>query len=226
MITRSAPPRSPRRRRARHEAHDAVAAEAADLESSVVPGRRPPADAAGAAASATPVHRGRAHAARRRRLDPAERADPPGARRDRRPARARGRPARLPRGGATRPYVFEQNSYLISGGIFGLALVFLGALLLLRPLDDPAGEGAPGAVRGDARGDPAPAGRGRPAGRGPVGAAPVGRNGHDPDAVVLVATPRGTMAHVPGCVVVAGKTDLRQVEATDGLTPCKLCEPF
>jgi hypothetical protein len=31
---------------------------------------------------------------------------------------------------------------------------------------------------------------------------------------------------VQGCVVVAGKKDLRRVEATDGLTSCKLCEPF
>jgi hypothetical protein len=61
---------------------------------------------------------------------------------------------------------------------------------------------------------------------GPPVGAPATSNGHDPDAVVLVATPRGTMAHVPGCVVVAGKPDLRQVEASDGLTPCKLCEPF
>jgi hypothetical protein len=30
-------------------------------------------------------------------------------------------------GVANTPYVFEQNSYIISGGIFGLALVFLGA---------------------------------------------------------------------------------------------------
>ena len=43
---------------------------------------------------------------------------------------------------------------------------------------------------------------------------------------MLVATQRGSMAHVPGCVVVAGKKDLREVEATDGITPCKLCEPF
>ena len=126
---------------------------------------------------------------------------------------------------ANSPYTFEQNSYLISGGIFGLALVFLGAffyfahwmtqlikehrvqsmamLEAIQRLQDEVtrqGEGQVGSTRGS--------------------------NGHDPDAVVLVATQRGTMAHEPGCVVVAGKTDLREVEATDGLTPCKLCEPF
>jgi multisubunit Na+/H+ antiporter MnhG subunit len=128
-------------------------------------------------------------------------------------------------GVANTPYVFEQNSYLISGGIFGLALVFLGAFFyfahwmtqlikehrvqsvaLLEAIQRLQDE----VVR---------------QGEGRVGP-PKGSNGHDPDALVLVATPRGTMAHVPGCVVVAGKHDLREVEADDGLTPCKLCEPF
>ena len=63
-------------------------------------------------------------------------------------------------GASQTPYVFEQVSYLISGGLLGLALVFLGLVLLLRPLAHAAGEGAPGAVRGDARGAAAPAGRG------------------------------------------------------------------
>jgi hypothetical protein len=129
-------------------------------------------------------------------------------------------------GVANTPYEFEQNSYLISGGLFGLALVFLGAffyfahwmtqlvkehrvqsvamLEAIQRLQDEVGR----------------------QGAGPLAAEPPGANGHDPAATVLVATQRGTMAHVPGCVVVAGKTDLRRVEATDGLTPCKLCEPF
>jgi hypothetical protein len=128
-------------------------------------------------------------------------------------------------GVANSPYVFEQNSYLISGGIFGLALVFLGAffyfahwmtqlvkehrvqsvamLEAIQRLQDEVTR------QGDSR-----------------ARAPGSSNGHGPDAVVLVATPRGTMAHEPGCVVVAGKTDLRKVDPDDGLTPCKLCEPF
>ena len=128
-------------------------------------------------------------------------------------------------GVANTPYTFEQNSYLVSGGIFGLALVFLGAffyfahwmtqlvkehrvqsvamLEAIQRLQDEIERQGEGRV--------APSG---------------GTNGHDPDAVVLVATQRGSMAHVPGCVVVAGKKDLREVEAADGLTPCKLCEPF
>ena len=130
-------------------------------------------------------------------------------------------------GAANTPYVFEQNSYLISGGVFGLGLVFLGAffyfahwmtqlvkehrvqsvamLEAIQRLQDEITHQAGGAIAASA----APA-----------------ANGHDPDAPVLVATQNGTMAHVPGCVVVNGKHDLRRVAESDGLAPCKLCEPF
>jgi len=129
-------------------------------------------------------------------------------------------------GASQTPYLFEQVSYLISGGIFGLALVFLGAFLYfahwmtqlvkehrvqsvamleaIQRLQDEVTRLGDGRVK-----ESAP-----------------GTNGHDRDAAVLVATPRGTMAHRAGCAVVAGKTDLRRVEPTDGLTPCKLCDPF
>jgi hypothetical protein len=128
--------------------------------------------------------------------------------------------------GASRtPYLFEQVSYLISGGLFGLALVFLGSffyfahwltqlvkehrvqsvamLEALQRLQDEVARQADGQV-----------------------AAVGSDNGHHPELEVFVATARGTMAHVPGCVVVAGKKDLRQVVADDGLAPCKLCEPY
>jgi hypothetical protein len=130
-------------------------------------------------------------------------------------------------GAANTPYLFEQVSYLISGGLFGLALVFLGAffyfahwltqlvkehrvqsvatLEALQRLQDEVAR----------------------LGVGQVSEASPSVNGHDADgAAVLVATPRGTMAHVPGCVVVAGKTDLRRVDPSEGLEPCKLCEPY
>ena len=124
------------------------------------------------------------------------------------------------------PFQFEQNSYIISGGIFGLALVFLGAffyfahwmtqLVKEHRVQSTAMLEAIQRLQDEV----ARQGEGRPA------RVPSHSNGHDRDAVALVATARGTMAHEPGCVVVAGKTDLREVEATDGLTPCKLCEPF
>ena len=124
-------------------------------------------------------------------------------------------------GVANTPFVFEQNSYLISGGIFGLALVFLGAFFYFahwmtqlvkehrvqsvallesvqRLHDEVVRLGARPAVTS-------------------------ATNGHDLDGQVLVATPRGSMAHLADCVVVAGKPDLRRVRPGDGLTPCKLC---
>jgi hypothetical protein len=42
----------------------------------------------------------------------------------------------------------------------------------------------------------------------------------------LVATVKGSMAHRPDCVVVAGKPGLRAVDASEGLLPCKLCDPY
>src|SRR5581483_9499286 len=42
----------------------------------------------------------------------------------------------------------------------------------------------------------------------------------------LVATGKGTMAHRPDCVVVAGKTGLRRVGAGEDLDACKLCDPY
>jgi hypothetical protein len=129
-------------------------------------------------------------------------------------------------GASNTPYVFEQLPYLISGGLLGISLVFLGAFFYfthwltqlvkehrvqsvamieaLQRLQDQV------ARQND----------------GQVGAASVGVNGPGGDAVVLVATAQGSMAHRPECAVVAGKRDLRRVADTDGLAPCKLCDPY
>lgn len=123
------------------------------------------------------------------------------------------------------PFLFEQMSYLISGGILGLALVFLGSFFYfahwltqlvkehrvqsvamlgaIQRLQDEVGR------LGDAR-------------VAPIAAA----NGHRPDDESLVATERGSMAHRPDCVVVAGKSRLKTVLPDDGLSSCKLCEPY
>ena len=43
----------------------------------------------------------------------------------------------------------------------------------------------------------------------------------------FVATEKGTMFHRADCVVVQGRDDLRTVEPdSDGLEPCKICEPL
>lgn len=127
--------------------------------------------------------------------------------------------------GASRtPNLFEQVPYLISGGLFGLGLVFLGSFLyfahwitelvkesrtqsaaLLTAIEDLRDEVRNGAP-------PAP----------PAPMASASDNGSAP----LVATMRGSMAHRPDCVVVAGKDDVRGVTAADALMACKLCDPF
>ncbi len=126
-------------------------------------------------------------------------------------------------GASQTPYVFEQVPYLISGGLLGIGLVFLGSFFyfthwvtqlvkehrvqsvavieaLQRLQDEVTRQAAPPAV-------------------------PVSTNGTR-TADVLVATVSGTMAHRPDCVVVAGKSRLRTVSEADGLTSCKLCEPY
>jgi len=126
-------------------------------------------------------------------------------------------------GAAHSPYVFEQLPYLISGGLLGVGMIFLGAFLYfthwltqlvkehrtqsvavldaLQRLQDQLAQQA--------------------------AVAPAAANGTHGlmTGEVLVATERGSMAHRPDCVVVAGKTGLRQVTAADGLTACKLCGP-
>jgi hypothetical protein len=132
-------------------------------------------------------------------------------------------------GAANTPYLFEQVSYLISGGLFGLALVFLGSFLyfahwLTQLVKEHRAQSAAmleaiqrlqEEVARQADG-PSPQGATR---NGQV-AAP------DAEPVPLVATARGTMAHHPSCVVVAGKQDLRSVAPAEGLAPCKLCDPY
>jgi hypothetical protein len=127
-------------------------------------------------------------------------------------------------GAAHTPFVFEQVPYLISGGLLGLGLLFLGSFFYfahwltqlvkehrvqslavveaIQRLQDQLAE--------------------------TTMAAPTGRASAPQvsSAEQLVATERGTMAHRPACVVVAGKGDLRAVTAADGLAPCKMCEPY
>ena len=130
-------------------------------------------------------------------------------------------------GAAHTPYTFEQLPYMISGGLLGVGLIFLGSFFYfahwitelvkehrtqssaiveaLQRLQDELGFQA-GADR----------------------AALASSNGASTDAAssVLVATPRGSMAHRPDCVIVAGKPDLRSITPDDGLAPCKLCDPY
>ena len=123
------------------------------------------------------------------------------------------------RGAAGTPLVFEQNSYLISGGLLGLAVVFAGGFvyfgywmtLLVR--ETRAGRTELVAVLTRVEQLLAD------------GGALGGTRTHVP-AGQLVATRTGTLFHRTDCVAVDGKEGLRTVTAqTPGLSPCRLCDP-
>jgi multisubunit Na+/H+ antiporter MnhG subunit len=131
-------------------------------------------------------------------------------------------------GAANTPNLFEQIPYAISGGLFGLGLLFLGSFCYfahwMTELVKEHRAQAAAVVEAITRledvmrtAKPVPA------------AAPATADGTAPpvlNGAALVATEKGTMAHRPECVVVAGKNDLRPVSPADGLAPCKLCEPY
>jgi hypothetical protein len=129
--------------------------------------------------------------------------------------------------------LFEQIPYAISGGMFGLALVFAGGFcyfaywltqlvyaarreasdtrIVLERIEELL---ASGAARSSAAGA-----NGTTSSRRKVGAPAVG--------ATSLATPTGTMFHEASCPAVAGREGLREVSGTeDGLTPCKICEPL
>lgn len=126
-------------------------------------------------------------------------------------------------GAAHSSYLFEQVPYLISGGLLGLGLVFLGgflyfAALLTRSASSQQRHTEQVAallleIREELR-DQSSTAPARTV-RGSQGPSP------------FVATAKGSMLHRPDCSVVAGKGHLRPIPASgDGLTPCTLCSPF
>jgi hypothetical protein len=132
-------------------------------------------------------------------------------------------------GAAHSPFLFQQVPYLISGLGLGLGLVFLGSFFYFAHwITELVKEGrtqSAAMIEAIARLEEtvkqqAGADRLVSAGDGDSGFSP---NGATAD---LVATGKGTMAHRPDCVVVAGKPDLRRVSAEEGLVSCKLCEPY
>ena len=125
-------------------------------------------------------------------------------------------------GAAHTPFLFEQVPYMISGGLLGVALVFVGGFLYFAfwmtrsiqesraqakrtadVLDKIHGLLASGAVFGAAAEAGAPSTNGE-----------------------YVVTEKGTMFHRRDCTVVAGREDLRVVSAESGLEPCKVCDPL
>ena len=127
-------------------------------------------------------------------------------------------------GASHTPNVFEQIPYMISGGLLGLGLIFIGgsfyfsywltrmvqenresrqeAQKVYRTMNEMV-ELLAAALREDDE-EPGTA------------------NGE----LKVVATPGGTMFHREDCPIVADRTDVQRVSPTDpGLEPCKMCNP-
>ncbi|HZN14771.1 MAG TPA: hypothetical protein VFB78_10915 [Acidimicrobiales bacterium] len=114
----------------------------------------------------------------------------------------------------------EQNAYIVSGGLLGLGLVFLGgfsyfAYWVTRLVQEQQRQTT---VLLEAITSLRPSANGGAPAAAVVGVG-VGVGG-------LVATAKGSMAHRPDCAAVAGKKGLRKVTEATGLEPCRLCNPY
>lgn len=127
-------------------------------------------------------------------------------------------------GAASTGLAFEQTPYLISGGLLGVALVFLGGLVYFaywvtrlvresRTQSERAAEILDQIAQSLNGSAPRAARRTATIAGGATGA--------------LVATRSGTLFHRPDCSIVAGREKLRRVTAqTRGLEPCRICDPL
>jgi hypothetical protein len=138
-------------------------------------------------------------------------------------------------GASHSPFLFQQVPYLISGGLFGLGLVFLGSIFYFSHwLTELVREGrtqSAALVDAITRLEDTirqQSGEERSLLVDAITSSDGPSDGHANGSAHsdLVATGKGTMAHRPDCVVVAGKHGLRRVGPDDGLEPCKLCDPF
>lgn len=122
-------------------------------------------------------------------------------------------------GASHTPYVFEQNSYLISGGMLGLGLVFVGGFLYfgawIARLAQATHYDTERLIVAMERVTAA-------------SAAPSPTGGSFPPASDnLVATPTGSMLHRADCAVVVNRDDVHAVKPdAKGLQPCRLCDPL
>ena len=120
---------------------------------------------------------------------------------------------------------FEQTPYLISGGLLGLALVFLGGFVyfaywVTRLVRESRAQSERAADILDQIHETLN-GAGPMRSSRPSRAIAGGANG------AFVATRNGKLFHRPDCSVVAGRDRLRRVTASArGLEPCGICDPL
>lgn len=145
--------------------------------------------------------------------------------------------------------VAGQIPYVVSGGLLGLGLIFLGGFLYfghwmallvregreraaedrndLARLRDSLGEISRSlAAVVDVMGSGVVAQAGTASRSAATGTAVHAGLGGVTRPGVLVATASGTMMHRPDCPAVAGKESLREVSVDDGLRPCGICRPL
>jgi hypothetical protein len=123
------------------------------------------------------------------------------------------------------PLPFEQNSYLISGGILGLALTFSGGFVYfaywqtvrIRESREQTTQLTEALARVEAL-----LSSGAAVGTGDARGAR-GTNA----STRFVATPNGSIFHRPECTVVANRDDLSSVNPQrTKLEPCRICTPL
>lgn len=117
-------------------------------------------------------------------------------------------------GAANTPYSWEQTSYLISGGLFGLGLAFVGGFLYFGSwLAKISADNADAMAQlSESLRDLADA---LAVSRAPSAEAPTR---------YLVTTERGSMYHAPDCTLVAERPDLQLATGTESwLKPCRVC---
>lgn len=118
-------------------------------------------------------------------------------------------------GAARTPLLFEQIPYLISGGLLGVGLMLGGGMLFF------------GSWLARMAEQERQASQELMVALGELRDAVLTTSVVAPSApgTGLVATPTGSMAHLPSCPVVADRDDLVAVGPADGLKACKICEP-
>jgi hypothetical protein len=124
-------------------------------------------------------------------------------------------------GAARTPFAWEQNDYLISGGILGLALVFAGGFLYFSYWNTVRINES----RTQTRQMIAALGRVEALLSGGATVDDSGRAVPAPRR--FVATPSGSIFHRPDCAAVAGRSDVKDVNVErTSLKPCRICNPL